>query len=59
MSKSDDFVANVELVYLNSVAKNIGLTPIDVEEVIDHPEDFPLAVPTDEGERMTILTFYL
>ncbi len=59
MAKSDNFVSNIELVYLNKVAKSIGLNPIDVEEVIDHPEDFPLTAPTDEGERMTILYYLL
>lgn len=59
MAKSDDDVANVELVYLIDVAKTIGLEPVDVEEVLNHPEDFPLAAPTDEGDRMTILYYLL
>jgi len=59
MAKSDNSVANIELVYLNKVAKNIGLDPIDVEEVINHPEDFPLVAPSEAGERMTILYYLL
>ncbi|MDC3219765.1 TerB family tellurite resistance protein [Saprospiraceae bacterium] len=59
LAKSDDSVSNIEKLYLRDIANSIGIDSLSIDEIIQNPEAYPLKVPLNERERMTILYYLL
>ena len=59
LAKSDDSVSNIEKLYLRDIANSIGIDSLSIDETIQNPEAYPLKVPLNERERMTILYYLL
>ena len=41
--------------FINNVAKRLGMTEVDVEEIDKHPERLTFSLPNSEMDRMTVL----
>lgn len=59
MTFIDGKVDDIEKQFVYGVAKELGLTTEDIEEVVLHPEDFRMTPPPPEQERMSILYYVL
>jgi len=59
LQNSDQEQSLKETSYILHVAKELGLNKTDVVEVLEHPTQFKLTPPADEGGRMTILYYLL
>ena len=59
LAKSDDSVSNIEKLYFRDIANSIGIDSLSIDEIIQNPEAYPLKVPLNERERMTILYYLL
>lgn len=59
LAKSDNSVSNVEKLYLRDIANSLGVDSFSIDEILQDPEAYPLKVPLDERERMTILYYLL
>ncbi|MFK8004713.1 MAG: hypothetical protein AB8H03_00010 [Saprospiraceae bacterium] len=59
LAKSDNSVSNIEKLYLRDIADSIGVDSFSIDEILENPEAYPLKVPLDERERMTILYYLL
>ncbi len=59
MTFADGKVDDIEKKFVYGVAKELGLSADDIEEVVLHPEDFKMTPPPPEQERMTILYYVL
>lgn len=44
-----------ERLFINSVARRLGMTEADVEDIDKHPERLTFSLPTSEVDRMTVL----
>jgi len=59
LAKTDNSVSNIEKLYLRDIANSIGVDTFSIDEILEDPESYPLKVPLDERERMTILYYLL
>ncbi len=48
-----------ETSYIEYVAKELGLIPSQIEEIVENPEAFPMIPPAKESQRMTLLYYML
>ena len=44
---------------MRDIANSIGIDSLSIDEIIQNPEAYPLKVPLNERERMTILYYLL
>ena len=59
LAKSDNSVSNIEKLYLRDIANSLGVDSFSIDKILQNPEAYPLKVPLDERERMTILYYLL
>jgi len=55
LAESDDKDHVNEIRFINNVARRIGLSELDVEEIDQHPERLTFSLPHSEQDRMTML----
>lgn len=59
MANADKEMEPIELDYIRSLAGNMGMTQMDIQEAMDHPDDYKFKSPADEHSRMTIMYYLL
>jgi hypothetical protein len=55
LAESDNKDHVNEIRFINNVARRIGLSEQDVEEIDQHPERLTFSLPESEEDRMTVL----
>lgn len=55
----DQHIAPIEEQYIDFVAKELGLSLLEIEDVRSNPHHFDLKPPQSEPDRMTILYYLL
>jgi uncharacterized tellurite resistance protein B-like protein len=56
---ADHKLESAEINFLRDVGLNLGLTTQDIDNIMLHPEKYPLIPPPPEEERMKILYYLL
>ena len=51
MAAADGSVDEVEVKFLNRVARRYGVTPEEVQHIIDHQDDYTFTPPSDKEDR--------
>jgi len=59
LSRVDDFFDQFELGYLLKVGQHLGVKNDRVEQMIKHPEDMKIHIPSSEEKRMQVLYYLL
>lgn len=55
LAESDDKDHINEFRFINNVARRLGLSELDVEQIDQHPERLTFSLPQTEQDRMTML----
>lgn len=51
MASADGTVDEIEVQFLNKIAKKYGVSPEEVQHIIDHPNDYTFDPPTTKEDR--------